>query len=152
MARHGTYRWTADYAGDANNNAVSSGCQDELVTITQPAGQYCSPGYWKQSQHFDSYVTYSPNNLFDTVFGRIVFPGKTLVQVLSTGGGGLIAYARATVGALLNASALSSGLTPAQVMASFDATFDGAPTSGNTNGYYGSANPEFTAPENCPLN
>jgi plastocyanin len=29
----GIYRWTADYAGDANNNAVSSGCQEEQVTI-----------------------------------------------------------------------------------------------------------------------
>jgi uncharacterized protein (DUF2141 family) len=29
----GTYRWTADYAGDANNNSASSGCQAEQVTI-----------------------------------------------------------------------------------------------------------------------
>ncbi len=114
--------------------------------------QYCSPGYWKQSQHFDSYVTYVPTDLFNTVFGSTAFPGKTLVDVLSTGGGGLIAYGRATVGALLNSAALTSGLTPAQVISAFNTTFAGAPTSGNTNGYYGSANPEFTAPESCPLN
>jgi hypothetical protein len=29
----GTYRWTADYAGDDNNDSASSGCQAEQVTI-----------------------------------------------------------------------------------------------------------------------
>lgn len=149
----GTYHWTADYAGDANNNPASSGCQAEPVVISQPAAQYCSPGYWKQPQHYKSYVNYSPNSVFNTVFGRNAFPaGMTLVQVLSQGGGGLNAYGRATVGALLNADKLTSGLTPSQVIAKFQVTFDGAPTTGNTNGYYGGANPEFTAPENCPLN
>ena len=33
----GTYRWgTASYAGDANNNAASSGCGAEAVVITTP--------------------------------------------------------------------------------------------------------------------
>jgi hypothetical protein len=150
----GVWHWTADYPGDLNNKAASSGCEAEPVTINQPAGQYCSPGYWKQEQHFDSYVNYNPTDLFDDVFGRAAFPDKTLVQVLSTGGGGLIAYSRATVGALLNADAINSGLTPAQVIAKFQATFDAAPSSpkGAVNSYYGGANPEFTAPENCPLN
>jgi len=147
----GTFYWQAVYSGDAANNAATSTCTEEILVVTQPAGQYCSPGYWKQPHHFDSYVTYSPNQTFLSVFGVNAFPGKTLVQVLSTGGGGLIAYGRATVGALLNASALSSGLTPAQVIAKFVATYNNAP-GGNSNGYYGSANPEFTAPENCPLN
>ncbi|WP_285617860.1 vWA domain-containing protein [Actinoallomurus iriomotensis] len=30
----GTYRWTAAYGGDANNNAVTSPCSDEQVTVT----------------------------------------------------------------------------------------------------------------------
>lgn len=29
----GVWRWTAEYAGDVNNNSVSSGCQEEQVTI-----------------------------------------------------------------------------------------------------------------------
>lgn len=114
--------------------------------------QYCSPGYWKQSQHFDSYVTYSPNSTFFSVFGVDAFPGKTLVQVLSTGGGGLEAYGRKAVGALLNSSALTSGLTPAEVISKFAATYAAAPSGKAANGYYGSANPEFTVAENCPLN
>lgn len=30
----GTYRWTATYSGDANNNSVTSPCSDESVTVT----------------------------------------------------------------------------------------------------------------------
>ncbi|WP_432920972.1 choice-of-anchor P family protein [Microbispora sp. CA-135349] len=30
----GTYRWTATYSGDANNNSVTSPCSDEQVTVT----------------------------------------------------------------------------------------------------------------------
>ncbi len=121
-------------------------------TYTPPAGEYCSPGYWKQSQHFDSYVTYNPSDLANTVFGVNVFGSKTLVQVLSSGGGGLDAYGRKAVGALLNASALESGLTPAEVIAKVQATIAGAPGGKAANGYFGGANPEFTILENCPLN
>ncbi|MGH2686371.1 MAG: hypothetical protein ACRDJP_12975, partial [Actinomycetota bacterium] len=39
----GTWRWTADYSGDGNNNTASSGCQDEQVTITQPGTQGPTP-------------------------------------------------------------------------------------------------------------
>jgi len=36
----GTYHWTADYAGDASNNATSSGCAAEPVVInTPPSGR-----------------------------------------------------------------------------------------------------------------
>ncbi len=131
---------------------VGPGETKTCVIVNTQVVQYCSPGYWKQSQHFDSYVApLTPTSLFNTVFGSTAFPGKTLVGVLSSGGGGLTAYGRATVGALLNSASMNSGLTVAQVIAKFNATFGAAP-SGNSNGYYGSANPEFSAPENCPLN
>ncbi len=236
----GTFYWQVIYSGDLNNNAATSTCTDEIVTIIQPLGhlvvqkttipggdltvfaihatgtgaitgsasstitdaidanyevtpgtyyvaetvpagwtktgdtcqgvvvaagatttcmitntkivaaEYCSPGYWKQSQHFDSYVGYLPTTMFGSVFAN-AFPGKTLVQVLSTGGGGLTAFGRATVGGLLNASALNSGTTTAGVIATFNAVYANAP-SGNSNGYYGNAQSLFTAPENCPLN
>lgn len=64
-------------------------------------GQGCTPGYWKQSQHFDSWVGYSPNQLFSSVF-EDAFPGMTLLQVLGQGGGGIKALGRHTVAALLN--------------------------------------------------
>ena len=34
-ATAGTYHWTATYNGDGNNNAVTSGCADEAVTIAK---------------------------------------------------------------------------------------------------------------------
>ncbi len=62
-------------------------------------GEGCTPGYWKQSQHFDSWTGYSPSTQFSAVFEN-AFPGKTLLQVLEQGGGGLNALGRHTVAAL----------------------------------------------------
>ncbi len=152
----GTYHWTADYAGDANNSSASSGCAAEPVVINQPAGEYCSPGYWKQSQHFDSWVGYSPTDKFSAVFGEsitIMWSAKgkpmpvtdpTLLQVLEANGGGVSSLARAAVGALLNASALNSSLTTAEVIDIFQ--------DANPSGDFEAAKAQFTFPENCPLN
>jgi hypothetical protein len=87
--------------------------------------QGCTPGYWKQSQHFDSWKGYSPNQLFSSVF-EDAFPGMTLQQVLAQGGGGLKALGRHTVAALLDASSgIDYGLAPAQVIQSFNDVFPG---------------------------
>jgi hypothetical protein len=61
----------------------------------------CTPGYWKQDQHFDSWTGYDPDQAFDTVF-EDAFGDMTLLEVLSQGGGGLNALGRHTVAALLN--------------------------------------------------
>lgn len=152
----GTYRWTADYAGDLNNNPVSSGCQAEQVIITQPVLQYCSPGYWKN--HPGSWVTYAPSNLFSVVFEPVTIlwssKGKplpitnaTLQQGLEANGGGLNMLVRATINALLNTSAgLFTGLTTTGIINAFNATVPG------TDAQYQALAATFTAPENCPLN
>jgi hypothetical protein len=62
----------------------------------------CTPGYWKQPHHFDSWVGYLPGDSFDAVFG--VTYGGTLLQGLEAKGGGVHALARHAVAALLNAS------------------------------------------------
>lgn len=92
-----------------------------------PGNQGCTPGYWKQEHHFDSWpAPYTPTTLFSAVFEN-AFPGMTLDQVLGQGGGGLKALGRHTVAALLNAA--SSGveypLTTAQVISGFNAVFPG---------------------------
>lgn len=90
-----------------------------------PATQGCTPGYWKQSQHFDSWpAAYTPNMSFDAVFAD-AFPGMTLLQVVGQGGGGLKALGRHTVAALLNAgnADVQNGLTTTQVIAAFNAAF-----------------------------
>jgi hypothetical protein len=119
-----------------------------FVEVMKLQTQGCSPGYWKQKQHFDSYVTYHPTDLFDTVFGETVFPGKTLVQVLSQGGGGINALGRIITGALLNASAVSGfPSTPAQVIADFQAVYPG------TNTAYNTLKDKYEAMQDpCPLN
>ena len=65
----------------------------------------CTPGYWKQAHHFDSWVTYAPTDSYNTVFGITAsFGDKTLLSVLKQGGGGEKALGRHAVAALLNAA------------------------------------------------
>ncbi|MDH3730405.1 MAG: choice-of-anchor E domain-containing protein [Acidimicrobiia bacterium] len=67
----------------------------------QPAGgEGCTPGYWKQPQHFGNWVGYSPDDSYADVFG--VPYNKTLLEALQTGGGGVRALGRHSVAALLN--------------------------------------------------
>ena len=65
-------------------------------------GQGCTPGYWKQKQHFDSWVKYQPTDSFAAIFG--VPYNLTLLQALEQGGGGKEALGRHAVAALLNAA------------------------------------------------
>ena len=75
-------------------------------TPPPPAGgQGCTPGYWKQPHHFDSWVGYSPTDDFETVFGvDASFNPHTLLDGVKRNGGGENAMARHAVAALLNAS------------------------------------------------
>jgi len=96
--------------------------------IPTTGGEGCTPGYWKQPQHFDSWVGYTQNQLFSSVF-EDAFPGKTLLEVISNGGNTAgEALGRHTVAALLNAasgSGVSYDLTTAQVIAGFNAVWPG---------------------------
>jgi hypothetical protein len=65
----------------------------------------CTPGYWKQPQHFDSWTFYTTGQSFNTVFGGNYFSSSlTLLQALGLNGGGINALARHSVAALLNAT------------------------------------------------
>ncbi len=109
----------------------------------------CTPGYWKQSHHFDSWpAQYSPNMLFSSVFEN-AFPGMTLRQVLAQGGGGLNALGRHTVAALLNSgtTAVGYGLSsPQAVIDAFNAAYLGS--------NYETLKNQFAAmnERGCPLN
>lgn len=100
------------YCGDGNvdqgescddgNNVDGDGCS--AVCTIESGGEGCTPGYWKQPQHFGSWpAPYRPNTMFAEVFEN-AFPGKTLLDVLKLHGGGLNALGRHTVAALLNAA------------------------------------------------
>lgn len=65
----------------------------------------CTPGYWKQKHHFDSWQGFVPTDNFETVFGvDASFNPTSLLDALTLGGGGEKALARHAVAALLNAS------------------------------------------------
>jgi hypothetical protein len=87
-----------------------------------PTGnQGCTPGYWRQDQHLDSWKVYSPGADFDATFGVNFFnPNITLLDAVALGGGDTNALARHGVAALLNAAAGSGvnyAYTTAQVIA-----------------------------------
>ncbi|HET6770717.1 MAG TPA: hypothetical protein VFH75_03655 [Actinomycetota bacterium] len=113
-------------------------------------GEGCTPGYWKQEQHFDSWRSpYDPNDSFNTYFEN-AFPEMTLLEVLKQGGGGLNALGRHTVAAMLNSASggVDYAFSSAAVIASFDAVYPG------TKGDYETLKNQF-AGENergCPLN
>jgi len=75
-----------------------------VLVNCESGGEYhgCTPGYWKQKQHFDSWVKYKPGNRFAAIFG--VPYHLTLLQALGKGGGGKNALGRHAVAALLNAA------------------------------------------------
>ncbi len=65
-------------------------------------GQGCTPGYWRQAHHYDSWVGLSPDDSFADVFG--VGPEMSLGQAVRARGGGANALIRHAVAALLNAN------------------------------------------------
>ena len=68
-----------------------------------PEGEGCTPGFWRQEHHFDSWVGYSPEDSYNTVFG-VSGSFATLFDAVWARGGGEYALARHAVAALLNAS------------------------------------------------
>lgn len=114
-----------------------------------PAEEGCTPGYWKQDHHFDSWpAALAPEDLFVDVFGIDAFPDQTLLDVLEQGGGGLIALGRHSVAALLNS--LSDGvdysLSDTRVLGGFEHAWD--------TGDYNKMKDNFedANEEDCPLN
>lgn len=67
-------------------------------------GEGLTPGYWKQSHHFDDWTNYSPNDNYNDVFGVDDYSGLTLHDALRRGGGEHKALGRHAVAALLNAN------------------------------------------------
>lgn len=104
---------------------------DEPPPPPPPSYQGCTPGYWKQPQHFGNWIGYTQSDRFNTVFARPVFTdNRTLLQALNAGGGGLNRLGRHATAALLNAAngGVAFGMTPTQVIAAVQAAFDNGTT------------------------
>lgn len=118
-------------ADPASFSWITAGLQ---VPPPPSGGEGCTPGYWKQGHHFDSWPTaFDPDMPFADVFDN-AFPGMTLVEVLAQGGGKLKALGRHTVAALLNggSAGIDYDLTAAEVVELFDATYPGSKDSYET--------------------
>lgn len=133
---------------DDGNNDNGDGCSALCETETAN-GEGCTPGYWKQRHHFDSWYSYSPDTLFGDMF-EDAFPGQTLLEVLKNGGGKLKALGRHTVAALLNASStdVNYGQTAAAIVDTFNTAYPG------TNDAYESVKDgfEYDNERDCTLN
>jgi hypothetical protein len=93
------------------------------TTTQSMGGQGLTPGFWKQSQHFQFWTNYTQSQNYNTVFG-LTAPHNddgslTLLGALQRGGGANNALGRHAVAALLNASNpnINFAFTPAQVIA-----------------------------------
>lgn len=111
----------------------------------------CTPGYWRQEQHFDSWVAtgYATGDDFNTVFGvSASFDPHTLLDAVWLGGGGENALARHAVAALLNAASpdVNYAYSVADVIAGVQAAY----ASGDFEPF--KTDLDFANNAGCPLN
>ncbi len=135
---------------DDDNTVNGDGCSASCQVEPPAGGEGCTPGFWKQSQRFDSWpAPITPTTLFSAVFEN-AFPGKTLLQVLQQGGGGLKALGRHTAAALLNSASpdVNYDLSYSDVIGMFNAVFPGS------NRNYDSLKNTFEVlnQQHCPVN
>jgi hypothetical protein len=158
-----TYTPESSFCGDVTNTATAvghpqlpSGSYKPNVTATASVtvkvvnctrgGEACSPGYWKSSRHFDSWVGYDNTDSFSGIFG--VSYNKTLLQALQANGGGQAALGRIAVAALLDSTSLNFSYTPEEVIQMVQDAYA-------TGDYVTAKNTlesEWVPTENCPLN
>jgi len=134
---------------DDGNNIDSDGCS-ATCQVEVVGGDGCTPGFWKQSQHFDSWTgPFTPDTLFSDVF-EDAFPNMTLLEVAQQGGDGLNALGRHTVAALLNAASpdVSYDLSVNQVVELVNQVFPGTKSAYNAL----KDNFENFNEQGCPLN
>ena len=138
--------FAADCSG--TSTGLAKGRLGPIAPIMPAEG--CTPGYWKQKHHFDSWVEFSPTDSFAAVFGRTVTGVTDLESALRAKGGGAKALARHATAALLNVANPDVHVTAysstAEVIAAFQAAFDSGDYEPTKNAF------EEANEEGCPLN
>jgi hypothetical protein len=102
----GVYYFRAVYSGDDYYLNAQSDNKAEMLIVQKAAGfSGLTPGFWKN--HLNLWQGYSPTDTWKSVFGCSLQIGSntnpTLMDAISSGGGGTIALARQAVAAILNA-------------------------------------------------
>jgi uncharacterized repeat protein (TIGR01451 family) len=120
-------------------NDITDTASDSVIIEEPPGGEGCTPGFWRQPQHFDQWTGFAPSDLFDVVFGVDITldafgktpanANPTLLDAVTAGGGGINALARHAVAALLNSTNpdVDSVFTTAQVIALVQNAVAGGP-------------------------
>jgi hypothetical protein len=102
--------------------AVTGYATDSTTTVTTtPEGEGCTPGFWKQPQHFDSWPVALTTTLAGAGFVGTGNDNVTLLAALSFQGGPTLQDAknilmRAAAAAYLNSFAVDYPLTTAEVV------------------------------------
>jgi hypothetical protein len=99
--------WAKVLTGSGSVNiATWTATPPPIETPTPEPAQGCTLGFWRQEGHFDLWPEpYRPEDLTAAAFGLAELEGDpTLLQSLEAGGGGLSAFLRQAVAALLNAA------------------------------------------------
>lgn len=140
------------FAGSCSVNS-GGGAKGRMGAIPPPQpATGCTPGYWKQKHHFDSWVPtgYVETQTVSSAFGAVdpTVDALTLEDALKQGGGGLKALMRHAVAALLNAAHpdVNSVLTVQQVIDAVQAAVNGGDIEATKNTL------EQANEEGCPLN
>ena len=120
-----------------NAATVTTGTDDiywvQFFNKYAPVGDKgCTPGYWKQSQHFDSWVGWLPTAKIGTMFSassNYSLNNYTLLQGLQFKGGPTLAAAaqillRASIAAELSANTVSYPLSAADIITQVNAALN----------------------------
>lgn len=122
---------TSSSSSSSTSSSTSTSTSSTTSTTVPPGEEGCTPGFWKQPQHLDSWVTYSPSQTLESVFDvpdAFGLDNVTLLAALDFEGGPTTADAaevllRQAVAALLNAASpeVDYPLTEAEIIAAVNA-------------------------------
>ena len=106
----------------STTDTTSTTSTTTTTTTTTTGGEGCTPGYWKQDQHFDSWPVPTTTTLADAGFTNTGLPaGTTLLEALSFKGGPTVQDAknillRQAAAAYLNSLSIAYAFTTAEVV------------------------------------
>ena len=118
----------AGFAGGTTSTSTSSSTSTTTstttttTTTTTTGGEGCTPGFWKQDQHFDSWPVPITTTLADAGFTNTGLPaGTTLLEALSFQGGPTVQDAknlllRQAAAAYLNSLSVAFPFTSSEVV------------------------------------
>ncbi len=95
---------TTTHATTTTTKATTTTTHATTTTTMPRGGDGCTPGFWRQAHHYDSWVGFSPGDDYETVFGVNAVFEATLGEAVRLRGGGEYALARHAVAALLNST------------------------------------------------